>query len=537
MRSTCETQAELHPKISTLWTAKPRSGSRMADLARTSRAAWLVLGLGPLLACAGSAPRPVELAPHLRAATAYDTTETPSPVLNANANTAAEVERSLHDAARDAGLGLRGDGRLALLAQRLVQEPAGDARALAASARSFGIAELAIEHRIVRSARAESLATALARELAATAQALQATHFGAFVAYDGQSASIVLTRRAFVLSPVPRRSAPGAALSVRGRLAAPLRDPRLVVRSPTGVVSLPAGEGPDFDLRVPAAGPGVYTMQLQATAGEQRQTLAELSVIVGDADQRLAENRPLADQPQQIADVLYARSAALRAQNGLSPLQTHAGLQRRAERISSEAAAGTSGDDAGRGLALHATAHGATAAELWDAWLRDPAARALLVNPDASHVGIGVAASPEGLIATEVLAQLTQVALDDLSPARLLVALNRNRDARGGSALRPDAQLTQVADEAARDLFAHPDRSEREIMQRANGELDRFGLAYGRVTALAVLVSDPSEAAALEPALDPRARAVGIAIARGDRPDSVAGSVAVVIALGYEREE
>ena len=121
-----------------------------------------------------------------------------------------------------------------------------------------------------------------------------------------------------------------------------------------------------------------------------------------------------------------------------------------------------------------------------------------------------------------------------LAPARVLSALNQNRRARDAVALRPDPQLTRVAGEAAREFVTHPERDEREIMEHANRELDRFGLSYGRVTALAVLVADPLEAAALEPALDPNARAVGIAVARGERPDAP-GGVAVVIALGWER--
>ena len=92
-----------------------------------------------------------------------------------------------------------------------------------------------------------------------------------------------------------------------------------------------------------------------------------------------------------------------------------------------------------------------------------------------------------------------------------------------------------MARDAAHELFAHPERSEREILDQAERELDRFRLTYARVAALAVRGADPLEAAALEPALDPRARAVGVAVVRGERPDSNPGSVAVVLALGWDR--
>ena len=152
-----------------------------------------------------------------------------------------------------------------------------------------------------------------------------------------------------------------------------------------------------------------------------------------------------------------------------------------------------------------------------------------------THLGIGVTRTAEGYVAVGVLAQLAKGEADDLAPARVLSALNQNRRARDAAALRPDPQLTRVAGDAAREFFTHAERDEREIIEHANRELDRFGLAYGRVTALAVLVADPLEAAALEPALDPNARAVGIAVARGERADGVPGGVAVVIALGWER--
>ena len=94
-----------------------------------------------------------------------------------------------------------------------------------------------------------------------------------------------------------------------------------------------------------------------------------------------------------------------------------------------------------------------------------------------------------------------------------------------------------MARDAAHEFFAHPERSEREILDQAEAQLDRFRLAYARVAALAVVVLDPLDAAALEPALDPGARAVGIAVVRGERPDSHPGSVAVVLALGWDRTQ
>ena len=254
----------------------------------------------------------------LPAVTIYDTAETPHPVLDSRGPEADPTHfgRAFQGATRDAGFFLRGDGRLALLAQRLVYEPAGDARSLAASARSFGLAEVAIEHRIVRSRGRAPLANAVATQLTDVLRTLQATHFGAFIAHDGRSASIVLTRRSFVLTPVARKAAPGATLTLAGRLSAGFRDPKLVVTSPTGAITLPAGGGPDFELRVPARVEGEYRLQLQATADETavssaRQTLAELVVMVGDARHAAADATPAPMAAGRASDRSSAQVAQL----------------------------------------------------------------------------------------------------------------------------------------------------------------------------------------------------------------------------------
>ena len=161
--------------------------------------------------------------------------------------------------------------------------------------------------------------------------------------------------------------------------------------------------------------------------------------------------------------------------------------------------------------------------------------RVTLLDPNATHIGVAVLPRAGGWVAIALVAQLDAPADVERVPAQVLQALNHNRGVRAAPALRPDATLTAAARRAVRAFFDSPALSEREVVTRTNAELERFGLHYRRIGALAVLVGDPLEAAALEPALDPSAGAVGVAVASGVRPGQRERSLAVVIALGWDR--
>ena len=311
---------------------------------------------------------------------AYDTVETSRPVLGAGEDEAsrAEFARALQEVARDAGLELRGDGRLARLAQQLASDSAADSaldmKTLAAHARVFGVPEVAIEQRSVRSADRASLARAAATALSDTLRASHATHFGAFIADDGRSASVVLTRRPFTFAPVARRVPVGSSLALRGRLAASYRDLELVVSGPSGVSTLPAGEGSEFELRLPMRVAGDYRLSLQATAAEQKQTIAALVVSVGDV-KPAPRSADTTSSSAQLVQALYAHSTALRTERGVAPLQVDRGLELRAEHESAALAAGAAPDVllTRQGLPLRAIARGRDERALWEDFVRDPA--------------------------------------------------------------------------------------------------------------------------------------------------------------------
>jgi uncharacterized protein YkwD len=507
---------------------------------RGCAAALLLYALG----CAGTrgAEPKVPAAPH---AVRYDAAETAGAVRGDG--DLATLERAVAQTASQAGLALRGDGRLAALAQQLATT-VPDVDVLDAAARELGLVDAGLSMQRIRASSAELLAATLASELGPRLRELGPTHFGAFVLPGGSAVSIVLGRRPLALDPVARELPRGAMIRLRGRLASHWSNPRLKVAGPDAQLLLPAGAGPEFELLVPTRAVGAYRLELSALVDGRSQALAELVVYVGAAPEREQARTRVAAPPAlaTLRERLYARTAALRVAHGLPTLAVDAALELRADAHSQVLAADSlsarapnepsdSQGPASGPQALQTVARGSDEEALWSALVADGALRTRLLNPDATHLGIGVARASRTLIATHLLAQLGPALDPELGPARVLGALNENRRARGVVALRPAPELTDVAQRAASELAAHPERSSRDILARANAELERLRLAYGRVAAVAALVRDPLEAAALEPALDPSARAAGIAVAQSTATATGTARVAVVIALGWER--
>jgi hypothetical protein len=479
------------------------------------------------------------------AAAHYDTSERPHAVLGARDRGA--VARAVAGVGRDLGFALRGDGRLALLAQRFAGacRDGAQPRALNDAARAAGLVEPAFELICARAAPRAGLADALAAELVARARALPApaTHFGVFVSDDQTSAAALLSRRPLALMPVPRRVDVGTPLRLRGRIDAVLAQPRLVVHGPSGEQSWPGGAGPDFDMQVPTPHAGCYRVELLARAGERVERLAELHAdarAARSADACAAAGRSPPTAPELVAlrRELERRIAQLRAANGVQALVVDAQLEAAAARADADPARAPArpspADARAAGGTLLVPGRAQDVDGLWNALAGDAGQRAQLLDAGVTHLGVSVRSEAGGLTAAVSLARFAPAVDVELAPARLLDAINRNRAARGAPALRPDPTLTRVARHSAGAFFAKPERNEREIVAEANAELERFGLSYRRVAAVAMLVTDPLDAAALEPALETGAGAAGVAVAQGVRAGG-GRTLAVVVALGWDR--
>ncbi|MGE3632703.1 MAG: CAP domain-containing protein, partial [Sandaracinaceae bacterium] len=171
--------------------------------------------------------------------------------------------------------------------------------------------------------------------------------------------------------------------------------------------------------------------------------------------------------------------------------------------------------------------------------VESPGHRANLINPDVTHVGIGVVPQSDGdrtaFVVTEVF--IREADRVDLSgaPEQLLTLINRARRARGAPEVSLEPPMSEAAQNAAQEFFSDPSLSQQDTVDDASASLRRFAIAYSRIGGVMAVVSDVSEAGALEPTLDAGIRFIGIGVAQGNRPDTGENAIAVVIVMAWPR--
>jgi uncharacterized protein YkwD len=191
------------------------------------------------------------------------------------------------------------------------------------------------------------------------------------------------------------------------------------------------------------------------------------------------------------------------------------------------------------GLILENIGRGYSATEIHRGLMSSPGHRANILNPDVSHVGVGVVAEAEGdrraFVATEVFLRMNrEVDLGD-APEQLLALINENRRRRGASPVELDPNLQRAARDGAAQYFSEPSLTQQDVVDEASASLRRFAIAFSRVGGLMAVVDDIEEAGRLEPTFDGELRYVGIGVAQGSRPDTPGNSIAVVIMLAWPR--
>lgn len=501
------------------------------------------------------------------AATTYATTSPEgAPVLGGEHG--ASIEAAMRAAAQAHDVELVGDPRLATLADWIAGRlsPAGDpppAEAIDFWSASLGLFEptpdvmvLGLPDHVVIEEHVRSSANQFLSRQAYT-------HWGATVLPRSGIWLIVVTlsRRHLELDPMPRTLPEGSSLRVHGRLGAGYQNPTIIVQAPTGEVTRqPAGSGPDFDVRVPTSGRGAFRVEVLARGHMGESVLANAPVFIGEEPPRsvrLAPASPDGPAPDvsTVREELLAALNQTRADTGLPALEGDPQLDAIALAHSRDMlehnfighVSETTGSPADRtqaaqvrsGLILENIGRGYSAREIHRGLLDSPGHRANLINPDATHVGIGVVAEEENgrsaFIATQVFIRRNRAIDTDSAPTTLLERINRGRVARGAPEMRSDTNIQQAAQEAAEAFFREPSLDQQATTERATQSLRRFSIAFRRLGAVMAVVSSLEEAQQLEPSLDDTVQIAGIGVAQGDRPDLPPGSIAVVIVLAWER--
>ncbi|MEM9195245.1 MAG: CAP domain-containing protein, partial [Myxococcota bacterium] len=373
-------------------------------------------------------------------------------------------------------------------------------------------------------------------------------------------AVVTLSWRWVDLEDVPRRVEPGTTIALRGELRGGYRDPVIAVSPPNGSVErIPGGGGPQFEVAVPTDQSGVYRLEVLAQGPRGSTVIANFPLYVGTevpSSVNLRRDEELeTDDPAEVVAMLTRLVNRSRQEAGLPPVQVEPTLAAVAEAHSTDMvendfvghtspSSGSARDrvtQAGiqTGLVLENIGRGYGPVEIHRGLLESPGHRANIMNPDVTHVGVGVVAEEEGdrtaFMATELFILMTREIDTEAAPEVILDAINRVRRARSAVPLDSEENLARAAQEAAERFVRDPSLTQQEVVDDASGSLRRFGIAWSRVGGLLAVVTRLDEAADFEPSFDPDIRYAGIGVAQGTRPDTPANAITVVILLAWPR--
>jgi uncharacterized protein YkwD len=377
---------------------------------------------------------------------------------------------------------------------------------------------------------------------------------------DGTEAIVtVLSRRRLAFDqPVPRQLGVGDALRLSGRIVDAARKPRLVLTLPDGSNDAKAlGPGPAFASELPLRAEGIYQVELVAEDQRGPSVLANFPVYVGVEPPPLpAATTRSVGAPESEAEVeakLFALTNEARRAAGRRPLAPLPALTEVARRHSADMAknhfvahvsptTGTPSDRlrrAGVGAiyVLENVGVASSAREVHEGLMGSPGHRTNILDPNATHLGVGVVRDPSsggGLIVTENFAAVAVPINVAAAPPRVLEAINRARAARGLPALPNDATLSTLAQRSAARFFQGRPTAE-EVTARLNTDFARESKGFRRARVIATVVARPDDAVSPDDAalFDRAASAVGVGIAQGTRPDVGTNALFVVLLVGH----
>jgi uncharacterized protein YkwD len=327
--------------------------------------------------------------------------------------------------------------------------------------------------------------------------------------------------------------------------------------------------GPDFDFKAPLAERGIHRVELLAEGPYGIEVLANFPVFaaVDEPPIALSTGTPTPSaQPSDDAAVsakLFALLNDARKSAGAPPLKEHPGLAEVAAAHSRDMVdAGffghvspSNGDPAARvrrkglGFVLIAenVGRGSTADEVNAMLLDSPGHRANALDPNLSHVGIGVVIDRQGghsqIVATEEFGGVSQRVDLSTAPDELLRIVNARRASAGAAKLEVDPVLSDAARRGVTAYFQEPSQPQEQIVQKVNSEIvspqgGRGSPVAKRMRAaqsFLMPVISLEHATKVPQLFDPAARYVGIGVAQGSRPETGPDTIGVLVVLGWPR--
>jgi uncharacterized protein YkwD len=351
------------------------------------------------------------------------------------------------------------------------------------------------------------------------------------------------------LQPFPRKLAPGQSAKLSGKLLGNLVNPRVQYTDAVGKLEKPEQQpGKTFSAELKCGDrPGRILVQVVAEQEGADVPVAifpvgcgtDLPVAASVAPGEKATTDPAAASAKLLEMTNKERTAA-----GLKPLQLDADLSKVARSISDDRAKGkgTTGEEVQRRMKeveisapvlLVSEAQAMGAEDAYSRFSNSPQDRSNAMNPDVTHLGIGVA--PAAPVNKQPMVVVTELFLKQLPPpdpeavkADLYKAIERRRgDARAASVSK-DAQLEQIAQNYASEMAKTNGKVPKEKISEIEAPLYK---AYATVNEMGGVKADPLEFAE-EPGVVGDAKLVGVGVGVGSSPQFGKNSTYVVILMG-----
>ncbi len=358
--------------------------------------------------------------------------------------------------------------------------------------------------------------------------------------------------------PVDLVTKAGGVFRLAAKILPPFARPRVVVTSPDeSVAELPLADAREFVAQVPLPEPGRYDVEVLAEGERGITVLANFPVWAGvepPASIEVVPPAPPATDASDVEDELVTQVNDVRRRLKLPALERRTDLDRVARAHGADMVKNrfvghrspTTGDPSDRlakagivsGLVLENIGRDYSARALHEGLMRSPGHRANIVSREATHLGVGVVAEPEGdrtaFIATEVYVQFARQIVPANAEREFREILNDRRRRSGAGAVEVDAELSRIARSGAerffRDRLTQPD-----VTAAVQEELEPFGLAYRRIGVIVTAVVTIDQAATIERLLERDMTVIGVGIAQGNHPQHGNNAICVVVVLAWPR--
>jgi uncharacterized protein YkwD len=364
--------------------------------------------------------------------------------------------------------------------------------------------------------------------------------------------AIVVLDAPLEVEPFPRRLELGQAATLSGRLLGGAKNPIVYVSDVAGRLAAPEqapGETFRAELRC-GDRPGRIQVEIRGEREGGSGIAGGFPVACGqDAPASVA----IAGEPwpsdadaaeRKILDLVNAERTAA----GASPLAWDAGVAGVARAISADLAergGATGGPDVGERLkregigsplVLQSAGADRTIERAQDRILASPRDRAIILDPEATHAGIGVVSRTDAegrpiVYVTEVLIkELPPVDLEKVQRELRDAVAQKRKDART-NALSPDATLDEVAKRYAEALAAAGGALPKEKGSELTAPLNK---GFRTVTMVSGAKQEPLDFAE-EPQTTAPGKGLGVGVAQGRHPVLGRNAVYVVLMVGAPR--